>query len=76
MENKESYVSNYQIIEGIIGIIFFALGIFIGQNNFTIILTVWLVGVTLILLINILKDILNELRKINIKLTEKNKTSD
>ena len=76
MENKESYVSNYQIIEGIIGIVFFVLGIFIGQNNFTVILTVWLVGVTLILLINILKDILIELRKINIKLTEKNKTSD
>lgn len=65
---EENYVTGYNVFIIILVIVLFFGGIFIAQDNTNILLTLWGVGIVSIVIVNMLKDIINELRKMNAKI--------
>lgn len=72
MENKD-YVSMYRGITIVFGVLFFIGGILLGQENILVMFGCWISGFVFLFLINLLKDILQELRNISYIMNEKEK---
>ena len=66
IENIENeYVANYRFILFVVGIMIFITGVMVGQSNKLAMFYVWVVGGIFLVFMNMLKDILHELRKMN-----------
>ncbi len=62
------YVTGYNIVLWILGILIFIGGIVIGQEEISIMFTCWIAGIIFLLIINMLKNIIEELRILNSKI--------
>lgn len=64
-ETVNGYVTGYNVFLGILGILIFIGGIILGQEDVTIMFVSWIGGAIFLVFMNMLKDILEELRKIS-----------
>lgn len=64
MENRD-YVSMYRWILIVFAFLFFVGGIFLGLENISIMFSCWIGGTIFLVFMNMIKDILEELRKIS-----------
>lgn len=62
---EKDYISNYRWIIIIFGFLIFVGGIFLGQKDVTMMFVSWIVGAVFLVFMNMIKDILEELRKIS-----------
>lgn len=67
-EENYSYVTGYNAIMWIFAIIIFVGGIIIGQEETGLIFTCWIGGIIFLVIINMLKNIIEELRILNSKI--------
>ena len=67
-EENPSYVKGYNILMWIFAIIIFVGGIILGQEETALIFTCWIGGIIFLVIINMLKNIINELRILNSKM--------
>lgn len=67
-EDYGGYVTGYNIFLWILAILIFIGGIIIGQEETSIMFTCWISGVVFLVIINMLKNIIEELRKLNEKI--------
>ena len=67
-ESNYSYVTGYNIFLWILGIFIFVGGIIIGQEEFSLILSCWICGTIFLVILNLLKNIVQELRILNSKI--------
>lgn len=62
------YVTGYNVFLWILGILIFIGGIIIGQEETSIIFICWFSGIIFLVIMNMLKNIIEELRKLNDKI--------
>ena len=67
IEGNEGYVTGYNVLLWIFAILIFIAGLIIGQGETNIIFTCWIAGVIFIIILNMLKNIIEELRILNSK---------
>lgn len=68
LEENRGYVTGYNIILWILAILIFIGGIVVGQEETSIMFTCWIAGISFLLIINMLKNIIEELRILNSKI--------
>ena len=71
MKNKEisNFIVGYNIFIGISSFFVFVLGIALSEQfNNVVVITFWILGATILIFINLLKNIVVELKKINLKI--------
>lgn len=67
-EENQGYVTGYNVFLAILTILLFIGGLIIGQEETNIMLTCWIAGLVLLVIVNMLKNIIEELRKLNEKI--------
>lgn len=67
-DESYAYVSGYNVFLVILALFFIFGGIFVGQESTVLMVSVWFSGIVLIVIINLLKNILEELRILNDKI--------
>ena len=67
-EENYSYVTGYNVIMWIFAIMIFVGGIIIGQGETGLIFACWIGGIIFLVIINMLKNIIEELRILNSKI--------
>lgn len=67
-ENEYSYVTAYNAFICIAAIVIFVGGIMLGQEETSIMFTCWISGLIVLVIMNMLKNIIEELRKLNAKI--------
>lgn len=68
IESKPSYVTGYNIFMWIVAIIVFIAGIVVGQEETSVMFACWFSGIVFLVITNMLKNILEELRILNSKI--------
>lgn len=66
-DEKQGYVTGYNILLVILAVFLFIGGLVIGQEDTNIMLMSWGAGIVLLAIMNMLKNIIEELRKLNEK---------
>lgn len=67
-DENYSYVSGYNVFLFTLALFIFFGGIILGEDNTFLMFTVWISGIILLTFINLQKNILQELRKLNDKI--------
>ena len=67
-ENYDSYVTGYNVFLWILAILIFIGGIIMGQEETSIMFVCWISGIIFQVIMNMLKNIIEELRKLNMKI--------
>lgn len=67
-DDKPSYVTGYNIFMWVVAIMIFIAGIVVGQEETTIMFTYWFSGIIFLVITNMLKNIVEELRILNSKI--------
>lgn len=68
LEEKQGYVTGYNIFLWILAILIFIGGLVAGQEETSIMFTCWIAGIVFLVIINMLKNIIEELRILNSKI--------
>lgn len=67
-EESQGYVTGYNIFLCIIAILIFVGGLIIGQSQSSIMFGCWIAGIIFLIILNMLKNIIKELRILNSKI--------
>lgn len=68
LEEDQGYVTGYNVFLWILAILTIIGGIIVGQGETAIMFTCWIAGIILLMIINMLKNIIEELRILNSKI--------
>lgn len=68
MNTTNGFATGYNVFIGILAILIFIGGIIVGQNETYIMFACWILGIIFLVIINMLKNIIEELRKISAKI--------
>lgn len=68
LEENQGYVTGYNIFLWILAILIFIGGLVAGQEETSIMFTCWIAGIVFLVIINMLKNIIEELRILNSKI--------
>lgn len=67
LEENQGYVTGYNVFLWILAILIFIGGIIVGQEETSIMFTCWITGIIFLVIMNMLKNIIEELRILNSK---------
>lgn len=67
-ESNYSYVAGYNLFLWIFATLIFVGGIIIGQEETSLMLICWIVGIIFLVIVNMLKNVVQELRILNSKI--------
>ena len=67
LEENQGYVTGYNVFLWILAILIFIGGIIVGQEETGIMFTCWITGAIFLVIMNMLKNIIEELRILNSK---------
>lgn len=68
LEETQGYVTGYNIFLWMLAILIFIGGLVVGQEETNIMFTCWIAGIVFLVIINMLKNIIEELRILNSKI--------